>query len=111
MLSPSEENDTTYAKSVKIKWKRLISKGETCPRCGSTEQEIEKAVSTLKQSFAPLGIEVVLEKQQISDTEFQKDPLQYNRIWINDRLLEDWIGGKVGQSPCSTNDRDLSREK
>ena len=21
-------------------------------------------------------------------------------ICINDRLLEDWIGGKVGQSPC-----------
>ena len=39
----------------------MISKGETCPRCGSTEQEIEKAVLTLKQSFAPLGIKVILE--------------------------------------------------
>jgi len=73
----------------------LISKGETCPRCGSTEQEIEKAVLTLKQSFAALGIKVILEKEQISDTEFQKDPLQSNRIWINNRLLEDWVGGKV----------------
>ena len=99
VCSPSEENDKNSAKSVKIKWKRLVSKGETCPRCGSTEQEIEKAVSTLKQSFAPLGIKVILEKGQISDTEFQKDPLKSNRIWINDRLLEDWIGGKVGQSP------------
>lgn len=98
--SPSEENDKHSAKSVKIKWKRLTSKGETCPRCGSTEQEIEKAISTLKQSFAPLGIEVILEKEQISENEFQKDPLQSNKIWINDRLLEDWIGGKVGQSPC-----------
>ncbi len=98
--SPSDENDKHSAKSVKIKWKRLTSKGETCPRCGSTEQEIEKAISTLKQSFAPLGIEVILEKEQISENEFQKDPLQSNKIWINDRLLEDWIGGKVGQSPC-----------
>ena len=64
--SPSDENDKHSAKSVKIKWKRLTSKGETCPRCGSTEQEIEKAISTLKQSFAPLGIEVILEKEQIS---------------------------------------------
>ena len=98
--SPSDENDKHSTKSVKIKWKRLTSKGETCPRCGSTEQEIEKAISTLKQSFAPLGIEVILEKEQISENEFQKDPLQSNKIWINDRLLEDWIGGKVGQSPC-----------
>lgn len=98
--APSKEYDKTSAKIVKIKWKRLISKGETCPRCGVTEQEIEKAVSTLKQSFAPLGIGVILEKEQISDTEFQKNPRQSNKIWINNRLLEDWIGGKVGQSPC-----------
>lgn len=98
--SPSEENDKHSARSVKIKWKRLVSKGETCSRCGSTEQEIQKAVSALKQSFAPLGIEVILEKEEISDTEFKKDPLQSNKIWINDRLLEDWIGGKVGHSPC-----------
>lgn len=93
--SPSEVDDRNSARSVKIKWKRLISKGETCPRCGLTEQEIEKAVLTLKQSFAPLGIKVILEKEQISDTEFQKDPLQSNRIWINNRRLEDWVGGKV----------------
>lgn len=98
--SPSEENDKNFPNTLKIKWKRLISKGETCPRCGSTEEEIEKAVLTMKQSFAPLGIKVILEKEQLSVTEFQKDPLQSNRIWLNNRLLEDWIGGKVGHSPC-----------
>ncbi|MGB5091068.1 MAG: DUF2703 domain-containing protein [Nitrososphaeraceae archaeon] len=85
---------------LKIKWKRLISNGETCPRCGSTERELRKAVSTLKNSFAPLGIKVILEKEELSDTEFKKDPLQSNRIWIDNRLLEDWIDGRVGQSPC-----------
>jgi hypothetical protein len=85
---------------LRIKWERLISKGETCPRCGSTEEELGKAVPTLKQSLAPLGIEVILEKEELSDTEFKMDPLQSNRIWINDRLLEKWINGNVGQSPC-----------
>ena len=99
VCSPSEENDKNSQSTLKIKWKRLISKGETCPRCGSTEEEIEKAVLTLKQSFAPLGIKVILEKEQLSVTEFQKDPFQSNRIWLNNRLLEDWIGGKVGHSP------------
>jgi hypothetical protein len=87
-------------KILKIKWQRLVSDGQTCPRCGSTGEELEKAISTLKQSLIPLGIEVVLEKDELSVAEFKKDPLQSNQIWLNDRLLEDWIGGKVGQSPC-----------
>lgn len=88
------------ANILKIKWKRLISNGETCPRCGSTEEELGKAVSILKQSLAPLGIEVILEKEELSVAEFKKDPLQSNRIWINNRLLEDWIDGEVGHSLC-----------
>lgn len=95
-----ESIDKESANVLKIKWKRLISNGETCPRCGSTEEELGKAVSTLKQSLAPLGIEVIFEKEELSVTEFKIDPLQSNRIWINNRLLEDWIEGRVGHSPC-----------
>lgn len=87
-------------KTLKIRWQRLISDGQTCPRCGSTEEELKKAISTLKQSLAPLGVEVVLEKVELSVTEFKKDPLRSNQIWLNDRQLEDWIGGETGQSPC-----------
>jgi len=87
-------------KTLKIEWQRLVSNDEACPRCGSTEEELDKAVSTLRQSLAPLGIEVVLEKKELSLPEFEKAPLESNRIWINDRPLEDYIGGSVGQSPC-----------
>lgn len=78
----------------------MISNEETCPRCGSTEEELDKAVSTLKQSLAPLGIEVILEKKELSFFVFKKAPLQSNRIWINSLPLEDYIEGSVGQSPC-----------
>ena len=98
--SPSERSEVESASTLKIRWKRLISKGETCPRCGSTEEELRKAVSILKKSLAPLGIKVILEKEELSVTEFKKDPLESNRIWINNRLLEDWIEGRVGHSPC-----------
>ncbi len=77
-----------------------MSDGQTCPRCGLTEEELEKAISTLRQSLVPLGIEVILEKEQLSVSEFKKDPLQSNQIWLNDRSLEDWVGGEVGQSQC-----------
>jgi hypothetical protein len=87
-------------KNLTIKWQRLVSEGQTCPRCGSTEGELEKAISTLKQSLTPLGIEVVLKKDELSVAEFKKDPLKSNQIWLNDRPLEVWIGGNVSQSPC-----------
>jgi hypothetical protein len=48
-------------KTLTITWQRLLmdEDGRTCVRCGSTEKELERAVETLKQSLAPLGIEVV----------------------------------------------------
>ncbi len=87
-------------KTLRIEWQRLISNDKTCPRCGSTEEELDKAVATLKQSLAPLGIEVMLQKKELSVSEFKEAPLESNRIWINNRPLEDYIGGNVGQSPC-----------
>ena len=84
--SPFKQIEKGSTSTPKIRWKRLTPKGETCPRCGSTEEELRKAVSILKKSFAPLGIKVILEKEELSVTEFKKDPLQFNRIWINNRL-------------------------
>lgn len=88
------------SKTLKIEWQRLISSDKTCPRCGSTEEELDKAVSTLKRALAPLGIEVMLEKKELSVSEFKEAPLESNRIWINNRPLEDFVEGSVGQSPC-----------
>ena len=87
-------------KTLKIKWQRLIYDEQTCPRCGSTENEVDKAVSILKESLRPVGIRVALEKGEMTEAEFIKDPLQSNKILINDRPLEEWIGGKTGQSQC-----------
>ena len=87
-------------KALNIKWQRLVTKGQTCERCGSTEKELEEAISNLKKSLLPMDIDVVLEKYEIPFEEFQKNSLGSNRIWIDDKPLEEWIGGIVGQSPC-----------
>lgn len=87
-------------KTIKIKWQRLVSKGETCLRCGLTEKEVDEAVSILSKFLASQGIEIALEKTELSVSEFKKNPLRSNRIWINDRLIEDWVSGKVGHSTC-----------
>jgi len=90
----------SQTKTLMIKWQRLLTEGQTCPRCGSTEDEVEKAVTVLGQALKPLSIEVVLEKGELSVEQFKQDTLQSNKVWINDRLLEDWLGAQTGQSEC-----------
>jgi hypothetical protein len=89
-------------KVLKIKWNRLLTDegGQTCPRCGSTENELEKAVNTLKQSLAPLEIEVIIEKQVIDSVTFANNVSESNRIWVDDKPIEEWLGAKVGRSLC-----------
>ena len=82
-------------KTLNIKWQRLESKGKTCPRCEATGKEIEKAVHSLKQSMAPLGIEVSLEKKVLTQEIFAKDVSQSNRIWIGAKSLEEWLNAKA----------------
>ena len=88
-------------KALKVEWQRLVDeKGQTCQRCGSTEKEVQKAFQSLKQSLAPLGIKVSLEKKVLDPSTCAKDVLQSNRIWIDGRTLEEWLGAQVGKSAC-----------
>lgn len=87
-------------KVLKITWERLLADAETCPRCGSTEVELDKAAALLRTSLEPLGVTVAVEKREITPAEFQADPSRSNRVWFNGRLLEEWLGAQTGQSPC-----------
>jgi len=87
-------------KILNISWQRLIADGDTCPRCGSTENELDKAVVELKGKLDPMGIGLIVEKKEISLEEFKKDPSRSNSISFNGQLLEDLINAKTGQSKC-----------
>ncbi len=87
-------------KILKIEWHRLMTDGKTCPRCGATGEEVDKASRTLEQSLAPLGIKVVLEKHELTPEAFKQDPSKSNRILLNGMPLEEVLGLKAGQSPC-----------
>ncbi len=88
-------------KSLVVEWQRLLDEEkQTCPRCSSTEQEVEKAVSSLKRELAPYGIEVSLRKTAIDPESFKKDVLESNKIVIAGKTLEDWLGAQTGQSKC-----------
>jgi len=97
---PREQKDNYNMKTLKIQWQRLIIDDETCPRCGATEEEVDKAYISLRQSLSPLGIKVVLEKKALDSAVFKKNPSQSNLIVIGERTLEEWLNAQTGGSSC-----------
>lgn len=88
------------SKVLTITWQRLVTKGNTCPRCGSTEDELGKAIRVLKKQLKPNKIDVVLKKSELTLDEFEENPLESNRILLNGKTLESLINAKTGQSKC-----------
>ena len=89
-------------KPLPMLWKRLVKEGATCPRCGSTQENVAGAVKKLEAALRPLGIEPVLETLAIDESTFQANPSESNRIWIAGKPLEEWLGARVGASKCCT---------
>ena len=88
-------------KTLTIRWQRLLNENnQTCQRCGETGETVKTAFEKLKQCLAKLNIEVELNQEALDFSTFTKDPLQSNCIWINEKLVEEWIGGTTGQSKC-----------
>jgi hypothetical protein len=88
-------------KSLPIIWQRLVSsEGRTCDRCNATHQEIQQAVTKLKEALRPLGVEPTLEIKEIDETTFKTSPSESNRIWIAGSPMEEWLGARVGSSRC-----------
>lgn len=88
-------------KKLIIKWQRLLNdKEQTCPRCSETGEKVKAGVSRLKNALIELGIEVELIQESLDFSAFANNPLQSNSILINDKLLEEWLGGETGKSKC-----------
>lgn len=87
-------------KPMQILWKRLVKGGETCTRCGDTGRELEAAVVKLAVTLRPLGIEPVLETQEIDEAAFKANTSESNRVWIAGKPIEEWLGADVGMSRC-----------
>ena len=86
-----------------ISWQRLVTdQGETCDRCGGTQEELGRAIEILRESLRPLGIELASVESALTIEECAADIMQSNRIVIGDRSLEEWLGAEVGQSLCGS---------
>lgn len=85
---------------LNIRWQRLVSDGKTCERCRLTEEEVDEAVRKLGKTLDSLGIDVKLEKEALTEEEFEKNPTESNMIFINGKPLEKWIDANTGQKEC-----------
>jgi hypothetical protein len=83
-----------------IVWQRLVTAGDTCPRCGSTERHLRNAIAKLADMLKPLNIQPSVEMREIDESAFKSDPAQSNRIWIAGKPLESWLGASAGSSQC-----------
>jgi hypothetical protein len=94
------EKEAAASVRLPIVWQRLVERGQTCPRCGETEEAVQHAVATLTEVLRPLHIEPTLETIALDLGEFEQAPAESNRIWIAGRPLEEWIGADVSESQC-----------
>lgn len=91
---------TGAPRALPIEWQRLLTGGETCPRCGRTGTEVERAVRSLAEALRPLGIAPTLETRTLDQAEFEAAPGDSNRIFIAGQPLESWLGATVSASQC-----------
>ena len=103
MFTFSMGSEGENMKVLTIQWQRLVDEGgKTCERCSSTGSNVHKAYSILQKSLAPLDIEVKLKEKGLDPVACAKDIMESNRIWINDRPLEEWLNAGVGRSSCGS---------
>ncbi|MHC4442511.1 MAG: DUF2703 domain-containing protein [Planctomycetota bacterium] len=92
---------TSSDRTLNVHWQRLVDEtGQTCERCGNTQTEVRLAAKTLKRCLRPLNIDVALKETTIDPKTCALDISQSNRIFIDGRPVEGWLGGKVGMSLC-----------
>lgn len=72
--------------SLDVEWKHLESDGDTCSRCFTTGEELKTVLDELTER-RDLRINVNLKETPLTEAEIA----QSNEIWINGRLLEEWL--------------------
>jgi Domain of unknown function (DUF2703) len=98
--SCTPDQEAAGSVTLPIVWQRLVDRGQTCPRCGETQEAVERAVSTLTEVLRPLHIEPTLQTVALDQGTFEQAPAESNRIWIAGHPLEEWIGADVSVSGC-----------
>jgi len=89
--------------TVTVKWQRLVDeRGQTCQRCGTTQDKVRQGAQLLRRCLRPLNMQVVLEETPLDPETVARDVSESNRIFLDGRPLEDWLHAKEGRSLCGS---------
>jgi len=84
--------------TLKIEWRHLDVKGETCERCYDTGENLANEVKRLKRALEPRGIEIVLTETKLDDSRIP----QSNTILFNGVPIEDILDIEVAENYCES---------
>jgi hypothetical protein len=85
-------------KTLKIEWRHLDVKGETCDRCYDTGENLANEIKRLTRALQPKGVEVEYIETKLDDTQIPES----NTILYNGVPIEDILSIKVSQNYCDS---------
>ena len=85
-------------KQLKIEWKHLDVKGETCDRCYDTGENLAAEVKRLNRTLQPQGVQVEYIETKLDDTQIPES----NVILFNGIPIESILDIKVSQNYCES---------
>jgi hypothetical protein len=81
---------------VRVVVERLVVGGQTCDRCASTVDAVRDAIDEVAPRLAGAGVVLELSERALSGDEVAGS----NRVLVNERPAEEWLGGSVSMTEC-----------
>lgn len=74
----------------------LVVEGETCDRCGDTRDGVRAAVADARAALPASAVTLEYVERKLDAT----DLADSNRVLVNGRPAEEWLGGRSIMSDC-----------
>lgn len=81
---------------VVVELEYLVVDGETCDRCGDTRVGVRTAVDDARRLLAREAVTLELVERELAP----EDLADSNRVIVNGRAAEEWLGGVSVMSDC-----------
>lgn len=81
---------------VRVEFEHLVVSGETCDRCDETREGVRAAVADARASLSGSAVALELVERTLDPSQLANS----NRVLVNGRPAEEWLGGRSVTSDC-----------
>jgi len=86
-------------KHVRVEWRHLDEKGDTCLRCSETGKTLQEVITGLQKELIAKNVKIIFKETKLSKNQIG----QSNMILINDTPLEQILSGvNVSKNYCQS---------